>query len=94
VSLLLVAVVLAAGVGCARAPTSEPDVERSADEMLCARALLQLDQRIASCEKAGAPAAVIVEAREIYRMSRELYLQRDYELALQLIEEGMRLFEN
>ena len=100
----LTALVLLAGVGCAAASmgcvsgsnTDAPtaDLDRNPNELTCELALLHFEQLIdaRSSEEAFSPAALI-EAREIYQISRQLYLEREYQLALQLIEEGMLLVE-
>ena len=86
----------AAGVGCASQsdvdPTSSADNDPGALE--CELALVRLDGLIAArAEQSDFPAAILIEAREIYQMGRQLYLEREYELALRLIEEGIQLVE-
>lgn len=96
VTIVVVAALMAAALGCASQPSAEPPaaVERDADELNCELALLRLETLIeARAAEPSFSAAALIEAREIYEMSRELYLSQEYELALRLIEEGIQLVE-
>ena len=70
-----------------------PD-ERDQVEIACEIALLQLEGLIEKrLSQNGFPLAVLIEARELQRMGKELYLEREYELALQLIAEAIEMLE-
>ena len=96
-AVLLLVTIVAGSLGCSHAGSSAESgqVDRHPDEISCEMGLLRLERLIEERAADGdVMQSVIVEAREIYEMSRELYLQREYILALDLIEEGIQLFEN
>jgi hypothetical protein len=39
------------------------------------------------------PASALIEAKELYELGEELYLKRDFRLALDLIEEALQLLQ-
>ncbi|UCG52115.1 MAG: hypothetical protein JSW58_00755 [Candidatus Latescibacterota bacterium] len=93
------ALVLMSCIGCA--PTHDSGgvngngvLDRDPLEVSCELALVRLESLIASrsADKSFAP-AVLIEAKELHRMGTELYLERQYALALELIEEGILLLE-
>lgn len=97
-----IAIVIVIGstlLGCASNPApseSTPEVSIDPDrfELTCELALLRLEQLI---EQRSAdpnfPKAVLIEATELHRLGKELYLEREYVLALEIIEEGISLVE-
>jgi hypothetical protein len=83
--------------GCASAPA--PDAltvfdDRTAEETACEVALLKLEKLLeARATQRSFSVPALLEARELHRIGRELYLEREYALALELIEEGIQLVE-
>jgi hypothetical protein len=55
-------------------------------------ALLELE-RLIEDKKRGVSAAALAEAQELFRVGRELYLEREYELALELVEEAINILK-
>jgi hypothetical protein len=97
---LLVSVVgiAACSFGCAgegpRAPADRPP-EEMALEKTCGLALLRLEELIDLRSTDGAwPAADIAEAEALHSTGKELYLQREYELSLELVERGIALLQS
>ena len=68
--------------------------ERDQAEIACEMALLELESLIEekSAEK-DVSAAVLAEAQELFRLGRELYLEREYELALEMVEEAIDILK-
>jgi hypothetical protein len=95
--LLLLATVIIGGCGPKRsAPNlSEDSLGGDIFELSCERALVHLYQLI---EKRSSeeqfPPAKLIEAREYHQMGKELYLKREYELALEIIEAGIKLVQD
>lgn len=72
----------------------ESEGPRDADVIACEGALLALERLIDERSSwAGFPSTVLFEARELHHMGKQLYLEREYSLALEMIEEGIRLIE-
>ena len=98
-SLLALLIALAAVPGCAShtIPTDgldEPADARSAEELMCETELVALGRLIESrsADKAF-PLAKLLEATELHRSARSLYLEGEYSLALELIKEGKGILE-
>lgn len=84
--------------GCASDGPPGPNTanagERGDLEMTCEMALVQLAELIAKrSSQPDFPTAVLAEARELHSLGKELYLEREYELALTFIEEGLGLVD-
>lgn len=81
---------------CAPQPTPDPTTttprDRDPTEVACEIALVKLEERIDTSEN-RIGAAALAEARELYRSAKLLYLEREYGLALELIDEAMELLE-
>jgi hypothetical protein len=98
VSLILAVVVAWGVVGCAsqgtRDTTSLESGERDTGGVACEMALVHLATLIDKRSgEAGFPPAKLIEARELHAVGRQLYLEREYELALELIEQAIDLLE-
>jgi hypothetical protein len=88
--------VTAAGNGCSPKNDSSGDavsyLQKSPLEKECERELLRLDGLIESHgESPGNSAADVAEAVELRRIAVELFLEEQYDLALELIEEAIAL---
>ena len=84
--------------GCATAPSGETTVtdptDRTPTEVACEVALLKLSGLIENHSGQNTVASgALAEAIELYRLGRQLYLEREYDLALELAEEGIELLE-
>ena len=99
ITLLILIVAALAGctthqeTGASRAPDNRVE-ERDPLEVSCEVALMQLGDLLA--ERSGDrsfSAAVLVEAKELHNMGRELYLEGEFSLALELVEQGIRLLK-
>jgi hypothetical protein len=96
-SYIILAAVIIGGCGPKHSSSDLPDDGYGSDvfELSCERALVHLHQLI---EKRSSddqfPLAKLIEAREYHQMGRELYLQREYVLALEIIEEGIKLVKD
>lgn len=84
-------------MGCSpRGGSSEPALE-SADELnrlelACEVAIIHLEELIANrSQEDNFPTAILAEASELHQIGKELYLEREYALALEFIEEGIHL---
>jgi lipoprotein NlpI len=97
----VVSLVLVAGCivwGCS---ANRPDQAVSAGiddtdqtEIACEIALLRLEQLIQTrSSQENFPAAILFEANELYRIGMELYLEGEYGLSLELVEEAIKLLE-
>jgi hypothetical protein len=94
----VVLVIVATLWGCSSAPPKDTaaasPTDRTASEVACELALIKLAGLIeAQSAHKTVSSAVFAEATELYRLSKELYLEREYELALELAEEGIELIE-
>ena len=95
VILVLSGLALAACVS-SRAPGPALEVTGDADHdrLSCEIALLKLERLIQQRSSQDRfPAAALLEATELQRIGRELYLEGEYTLGLEMIEEGIRLLE-
>jgi lipoprotein NlpI len=84
--------------GCVSQQSGEPSFTNMEDEdqteFACEVALIRLRQLIErrTSEK-DFPTAVLLEASELYDLGKELYLEWEYRLALELIEEAIEMLE-
>ena len=79
--------------GAPGAASAEPD-DRDPLEVSCEIALVHLEQLIeSSSNDDDFPEVVLIEAKELHQIGKELYLEQEYALALEFIEEGIRLLE-
>jgi len=63
-------------------------------EIACEMALLQLERLIeAKSRSGGVSAAMLAEAREVFRLGSELYLEREFELALEMVDEAIDMLK-
>ncbi len=95
-TLLLIGSALAlAGACSSKRPAPEPTTGSSEQDRLrvsCEFAILHLERLIAvRLEETDFPLAILLEAQELHQLGKELYLQGEYELALELIEDGIAL---
>ena len=96
---VIIVVIGSALLGCASNPApdeSTPEVSIDVDrfQISCELALLRLERLIElRSSEADFPKAVLLEAIELHRLGKELYLEEEYELALEIIEEGIALVE-
>jgi hypothetical protein len=75
-------------------PTPEPQEADSLLEVECETQLLYLSSRIQSLGSGAAGSdATSTKLKELYSMSEELFLKREYALALTLMDEAVRLIE-
>jgi hypothetical protein len=84
--------------GCGSGGVPEPATGFSDElddlEVACELALLELEQLIVKrSQQPDFPAALLIEARELHQLGQELYLEREYALAMEIIEEGIALVE-
>lgn len=81
--------------GCASNRTPGPSSEVMVDyRVSCEIALARLERLIGQRSRQdGFPEARLLEATELQTLGRELYLEREYALALEMIEEGIKLLE-
>jgi hypothetical protein len=83
--------------GCAS--TQPPEVAESVESpdayrVSCEASLIELERLLAlRSSQDDFPKDALIEAQELYRLGRELYLEREYVLALDMIEEGIQLVE-
>ena len=81
---------------CASQPAADPTTkspqEQDPTEVACEIALVELEHKIERSQ-GNVGVAALAEARELYRFARRLYLEREYELALELIDEALELLE-
>jgi len=57
-------------------------------------ALLELESLIEQkSNDEGTSPAMLMEAREVFRLGRELYLEREYDLALEMVEEAIAMLK-
>lgn len=94
----IVLILAGLSTGCASSggtpKTVEPGADRDRYEASCDLALTELERLIARrSADDDFPGADLVEAQELYRAGRELYLEREYALALEVIEEGIQLLK-
>jgi hypothetical protein len=83
-------------LGCGSPPAHDKgDLPESGQiEIACEMALLQLESLIErKSNEGGVSPAVLAEAREIFRLGRELYLEREYDLALEMVEEAIAMLK-
>jgi hypothetical protein len=98
-SAILVAVGLIAPLAaCTSQSRSQETAEIATDELLlefaCERDLLYLDDIIQKhLSKKTVPLARLLEAQELRWLAGTLYLQREYSLAVKLIEDAVKLLE-
>ena len=98
---LIIAVVVASGFalgGCSPQHASQPDTglmtEAGRDRVSCEVELLRLARLIQHrSSQARFSEVALLEARELHQLGRELYLEGEYTLALEMIEQGIRLLE-
>ena len=93
---VLVIVIAITFCACASQPAADSTTKSPQNqdpiEVACEIALVELEQQIErSQENVGA--AALAEVRELYRFAKRLYLEREYELALELIDEALALLE-
>jgi len=93
-----IAFVVAWGVvGCVSPPPSDDSLDATQKdpiEFACEIAMIELERMIEQrSTEADFPAAALIEAQELHRMGKQLYLEREYVLALELIEEAIDLLE-
>lgn len=94
-----IALIALASLGCSSprqaidVPSFAPDDEWRLEET-CERELLRLHALIEKrTGQRSFSRSVIIEAEELLELSEELYLEREYALALRFIEDGIRLLE-
>jgi len=64
-------------------------------ELACEFAIVHLEELIANrSQEDDFPTAVLAEATELHKIGKELYLEREYALALEFIEQGIQLVED
>jgi len=74
--------------------SAEEKAEQSDLAAECASQLVYLADLIEAEDGGGdAPRSTLIEARELYELGKELYLKRDFRLALDLIEEALQLLQ-
>jgi hypothetical protein len=79
----------AAGNGISSGPTDRDQIE-----IACEMALLQLERLIEERSRlGGVSVAMLAEAREVLRLGKELYLEREYELALEMVDEAIGMLK-
>jgi hypothetical protein len=83
--------------GCASngaTPPAASTADRHQEEINCELALEELAQMIAlRSRQRDFSQAALTEAQEHYALARELYLEREYALAIELIEDGIDLLK-
>ena len=82
--------------GCApqRSLDSASSHQRDRYEISCETGLQRLQQLIdMRSSQTDFPRGALIEAQELFKMGRELYLEREYTLALDMINEGIQLVE-
>lgn len=88
-------VLLLAGSCSSGRPAAQPGVGAPEPEPLrerCESTMLYLGRLIAARSlEPDFPPAILLEAKELYQAGMELYLEGDYDLALELVEEGIEL---
>jgi hypothetical protein len=95
----MLAVLLAALSACGCASTHPQDTAETIDgpdsyRVSCEAALIELERLLAlRSSQADFPQDALIEAQELHRLGRELYLESEYILALDMIEEGIQLVE-
>lgn len=79
--------------GADRGPSADV-IESESIDLSCEIALRRLDDLIDQCpSRPNCPEARLFEAKELRRLGRQLYLEREYEFALELIGEGIELLQ-
>jgi hypothetical protein len=96
--LILLVCIAGACTGCTHSMKIPPGSQDPQDSMLlettCEDNLQYLGKIIKELSaKTGTPDARLVEATEIYRLAESLYLQREFILASELIEEAVNRLE-
>jgi hypothetical protein len=86
------------GLACSSGPVPELNPSSGSDEILlqltCEKNLSYLRVLIADKQaNNNIPAFRIIEAQEIFRSAEFLYLQQEYELATELIENAIEILE-
>lgn len=92
----LIAGLVLAGCASSHPAKSFDSAEDGTDSyrVSCEASLIELERLIAlRVSQEDFPRDALLEAQELHRLGRELYLERDYILALELIEEGIQLVE-
>ncbi len=82
--------------GCASTRIPEPasEIDRDHFEVTCEIALLRLERLIEMrAAQKTFPLAMLLEAKELQKIGKQLYLEREYALALELIGQGIELVE-
>ena len=94
-SIAAIAAVIVFSCSCAsRSAGPHPGTAQPAIEIACEEGLIRLAELIdARSREATTDPGVLAEATALSRMARELYLEREYELALELIDEAVQLLE-
>lgn len=95
-AVLIITIGLVVG-GCAShaPPLPNHNSTPASFEVSCELALIQLQQLIEEIlHDSSFPAATLAEALELRQLGTALYLERDYELALEILEEGISLLED
>ena len=95
---MLLGCIAAAIAGCTHSNTTPPGSLNATDtsliEAACEDNLLYLGTVIKELSAKKGPAdARLVEAMEIYRLAESLYLQKQFELASELIEDAISILE-
>lgn len=83
--------------GCGSLHSGEPsslDSQYRDLEVTCELALMRLQKSIdRRTSQAGFSPVALLEARELHRIGTQLYLEGEYILALEMLEEGIHLLE-
>ena len=90
---ILIALVL---LGCGPPPAHDKGdpPERDQVAIACEMALLELESLIEQkSNDEGVSPAMLMEAREVFRLGKELYLEREYDLALEMVEEAIAMLK-
>jgi hypothetical protein len=75
-------------------PAFEVAGDADRDRLACESALLRLERLILQRSSEDRfSAAALLEATELQQLGQELYLEGEYALALEMIEEGIQLLE-
>jgi hypothetical protein len=95
---VLLLVCVSAAAGCTHPKDSPPGFVDTEDavflEAACENNLQYLEKIIKEFEaKNGTSDALLIEATEIFRMAESLYLQREFKLASDWIEDAIRMLE-
>ena len=80
--------------GGSSGPALESTDEQDRLELACEVAIIHLEELIANrSQEDDFPTAILAEANELHQIGKELYLEREYALALEFIEEGIHLIK-